>query len=73
VRLATIITPEGLRLHVRGRVGYVDVAEATGDARLSQLTGMLAGGLEALELVRLAAEREGALRRPGQAGSQLAL
>jgi 2-keto-4-pentenoate hydratase/2-oxohepta-3-ene-1,7-dioic acid hydratase in catechol pathway len=59
VRLATIITPEGLRLHVRGRVGYVDVAEATGDARLSQLTGMLAGGLEALELVRLAAEREG--------------
>ena len=35
MRLATIITPDGLRLHVRGRDGYVDVAQATGDARLS--------------------------------------
>jgi 2-keto-4-pentenoate hydratase/2-oxohepta-3-ene-1,7-dioic acid hydratase in catechol pathway len=59
VRLATIITPDGLRLHVRGRDGYVDVAQATGDARLSELAGVLAGGEEALELVRSVSEREG--------------
>jgi 2-keto-4-pentenoate hydratase/2-oxohepta-3-ene-1,7-dioic acid hydratase in catechol pathway len=59
VRLATIITPAGLRLHVRGRDGYVDVAQATGDARLSELAGVLAGGQEALELVRGVSEREG--------------
>jgi 2-keto-4-pentenoate hydratase/2-oxohepta-3-ene-1,7-dioic acid hydratase in catechol pathway len=60
VRLATIITPDGLRLHVRGRDGgYVDVAQATGDARLSELSGVLAGGREAFELARRAAEHEG--------------
>ena len=59
MRLATIITPAGLRLHVRGRDGYVDVAQATGDARLSELAGVLAGGQEALELVRGVSEREG--------------
>jgi 2-keto-4-pentenoate hydratase/2-oxohepta-3-ene-1,7-dioic acid hydratase in catechol pathway len=59
VRLATLITPDGLRLHVRGRGGYVDVAQATGDERLSTLGAVLAGGAEALDLVRLAAERDG--------------
>lgn len=59
MRLATIITSGGLRLHVRGRTGYVDVAQATGDARLSELSAVLAGGAEALELVRRAAEQDG--------------
>ena len=59
MRLATIITPDGLRLHVRGRDGYVDVAQATGDARLSELAGVLAGGQDAFELVRSVSEREG--------------
>jgi 2-keto-4-pentenoate hydratase/2-oxohepta-3-ene-1,7-dioic acid hydratase in catechol pathway len=59
VRLATVITDEGLRLHVRGRSGYVDVASATGDERLSELTAVLAGGPEVLELVRGASERDG--------------
>jgi acylpyruvate hydrolase len=59
VRLATVVTPEGLRLHVRGREGYVDVAEATGDERLSQLARCLDGGPEALDLVRRAAKRSG--------------
>jgi 2-keto-4-pentenoate hydratase/2-oxohepta-3-ene-1,7-dioic acid hydratase in catechol pathway len=59
VRLATIITSDGLRLHVRGRSGYVDVAAATGDARLSELAGVLEGGVEALELVRLASGGDG--------------
>jgi 2-keto-4-pentenoate hydratase/2-oxohepta-3-ene-1,7-dioic acid hydratase in catechol pathway len=59
VRLATVITDEGLRLHVRGRSGYVDVASATGDDRLSDLTAVLAGGPEVLELVRGASEQDG--------------
>ena len=59
MRLATIITPTGLRLHVRGNDGYVDVATATGDERLAQLSGVLAGGAEALDLARRAAEESG--------------
>jgi acylpyruvate hydrolase len=59
VRLATVITEEGLRLHVRGRSGYVDVARATGDSRLADVGAVLAGGREVLELVARAAEHEG--------------
>jgi 2-keto-4-pentenoate hydratase/2-oxohepta-3-ene-1,7-dioic acid hydratase in catechol pathway len=59
VRLATAITPEGLRLHVRGRSGYVDVATATGDEHLSGLNAVLAGGPAALERVRRASEQDG--------------
>jgi acylpyruvate hydrolase len=59
VRLATVVTHEGLRLHVRGRSGYVDVARATGDARLSELSAVLAGGPEVLDLVKRAAEELG--------------
>jgi acylpyruvate hydrolase len=59
LRLATIITADGLRLHVRGAHGYVDVAQATGDERLSELSSVLEGGAEALEGVRAAAALEG--------------
>jgi 2-keto-4-pentenoate hydratase/2-oxohepta-3-ene-1,7-dioic acid hydratase in catechol pathway len=59
VRLATVATQEGFRLHVRGPVGYVDVAHATGDARLSELSAVLTGGPEVLELVKRAAEEPG--------------
>jgi acylpyruvate hydrolase len=59
VRLATVNTEDGLRLHVRGRSGYVDVGRATGDERLSRLDAVLDGGPEALELVRRAAGQEG--------------
>jgi acylpyruvate hydrolase len=59
VRLATVITQGGLRLHVRGASGYVDVAQATGDERLSDLTAVLAGGSQVMELVARAAEQEG--------------
>jgi 2-keto-4-pentenoate hydratase/2-oxohepta-3-ene-1,7-dioic acid hydratase in catechol pathway len=48
-----------LRLHVRGANGYVDVAHATGDRRLSDLQAFLAGGPEVADLVRRAAERQG--------------
>jgi acylpyruvate hydrolase len=59
VRLATVNTEGGPRLHVRGQTGYVDVANATGDDRLSDLNAVLCGGQEALELVRRAAEQAG--------------
>jgi acylpyruvate hydrolase len=59
VRLATVITQDGLRLHVRGPSGYVDVAQATGDERLSDLTAVLAGGSEVTEVVARAAEQQG--------------
>jgi acylpyruvate hydrolase len=59
VRLATVMTEGGLRLHVRGSAGYVDVANATGDDRLADLNAVLSGGAEVLELVRRAAEQEG--------------
>ncbi len=59
MRLATVITEEGLRLHVRGRSGYVDVGHATGDDRLSELNAVLAGGPEAMEIVRGLCDQEG--------------
>jgi 2-keto-4-pentenoate hydratase/2-oxohepta-3-ene-1,7-dioic acid hydratase in catechol pathway len=52
VRLATVITEDGPRLHARGRSGFVDVARATGDERLSELNAVLAGGPEAMDIVR---------------------
>jgi acylpyruvate hydrolase len=59
VRLATVYTDGGLRLHVRGRSGQVDVASATGDDRLADLNAVLSGGPEVLELVQRAAEQDG--------------
>jgi acylpyruvate hydrolase len=59
VRLATVETPQGPRLHVRGAEGYVDVARATGQDDLSTLAGLLGAGGERWEQVRRAAEREG--------------
>jgi 2-keto-4-pentenoate hydratase/2-oxohepta-3-ene-1,7-dioic acid hydratase in catechol pathway len=52
VRLATIATPGGPRLHVRARSGYIDAAEATGDARLASLQYVLSTGLAALDAIR---------------------
>jgi acylpyruvate hydrolase len=65
VRLATVMTPAGLRLHVRGGDGYVDVAQWTGDPRLSTLAAVIAGGPDAFELVRRA--QSGAGRAVGEA------
>jgi len=59
VRLATIATPAGLRLHVRARSGYVDVAEATGDPRLSSLQYVLETGLAAMDAIRPLQDTEG--------------
>jgi len=59
VRLATIATPGGPRLHVRARSGYVDIAEATGDPRLSSLQYVLGTGLAAMDLIRPLQDSEG--------------
>jgi 2-keto-4-pentenoate hydratase/2-oxohepta-3-ene-1,7-dioic acid hydratase in catechol pathway len=48
-----------MRLHVRGHTGYVDVAHATGDSRLSELNTVLAGGSEVMEIVRGVCDQPG--------------
>lgn len=58
MRLATIATSRGPRLHVKGRSGYVDVAEATGDPRLAALQRVLTAGKPALDAIR-AVESQG--------------
>jgi 2-keto-4-pentenoate hydratase/2-oxohepta-3-ene-1,7-dioic acid hydratase in catechol pathway len=59
VRFATAITRAGLRLQVRGVSGYVDVGEATGDERLSDLNAVLVGGEKAFDAVRRASAQDG--------------
>ena len=59
MRLATIATPGGPRLHVRARSGYVDIAEATGDPRLSSLQYVLGTGLAAMDVIRPLQDSEG--------------
>jgi len=45
-----MVTPRGLRLHVKARSGYVDVADGTGNPAFATLRGLLEAG--ALEDVR---------------------
>jgi acylpyruvate hydrolase len=59
VRLATVVTPSGLRLHVRGASGYVDAGQATGDERFSELNAVLEAGPEALEALAQASRQDG--------------
>src|SRR5436305_1475713 len=59
MRLATISTPEGPRLHVRGRSGHVDVAAESGNQDLRSLTGFLAGGALAADVVARLSQLEG--------------
>jgi acylpyruvate hydrolase len=59
VRLATISTPAGLRLHVRGRSGYVDVAEATGNDRYATIQALLDDGPAGMEAAQTAASAGG--------------
>jgi len=52
MKFATIRTQQGLRLHVQGTDGYVDLAEATGNADLVTINGLAAGGSRALDQAR---------------------
>jgi acylpyruvate hydrolase len=68
VRLATISTAAGLRLHVLGRSGYVDVGDATGDPRLASLRSFLEAGRPAMDAARGLADREGRPYEPEDFG-----
>ena len=61
MRLATVRTDRGYRLHVRSSSGdgYVDVADATGEPRYGELSAVLADGDEALDAIRRVAGRDG--------------
>jgi acylpyruvate hydrolase len=59
VRLASIATQDGLRLHVRARSGYVDVAEATGDPRFASLHYVLEAGPPALDAIQALQDADG--------------
>ena len=62
--MASIRTDRGLRLHVRGTSGYVDLADAADDERLATLTGLFAtgdAGLAAARRASLGADSSGAM------------
>lgn len=59
MRLATIVTGTGPRLHVKSRSGYVDAGEATGDPRLSSLQHVLAAGPPAMDALRALEDADG--------------
>ena len=72
MRLATVITPDGLRLHVRGS-SATSTSRRRPATRARRSSRVLAGGAEALELVRRAAGGSRGARstrrvRPGGAG-----
>jgi 2-keto-4-pentenoate hydratase/2-oxohepta-3-ene-1,7-dioic acid hydratase in catechol pathway len=68
VRLATISTAAGPRLHVLGRSGYVDIGEATGDPGLASLRSFLEAGRPAMDAARGLADRDGRPYQPGDFG-----
>ena len=68
MRLATISTAAGLRLHVLGRSGYVNVGDATGDPRLASLRSFLEAGRPAMDAARGLADREGRPYEPEDFG-----
>jgi acylpyruvate hydrolase len=59
VRLATITTAQGPRLHVRGRSGYIDVADGTGDPQMSELAHVLAAGEPAMSAIHRLETQDG--------------
>ena len=68
MRLATIVTSRGPRLHVRGRSGYVDVADELADPQLSSLGSLLRAGEQAMDAARGLQDRDGAEYGPADLG-----
>jgi acylpyruvate hydrolase len=68
VRLATIVTTRGLRLHVAGADGYVDVADSTGRPELATLGQALSDGAAALAAIRRVTGRPGVQVAPEDFG-----
>lgn len=59
MRLATVLTPQGPRLHVRARAGYVDAASTMGDERLSDIRAVLGADGTLTELLAEASTQGG--------------
>ena len=60
VRLATLVTTSGPRLHVRAHGGgYVDIGEATGEGRVAAFESFVAVGPAAMEAARHLQDRGG--------------
>ncbi|MGH3171379.1 MAG: fumarylacetoacetate hydrolase family protein [Trebonia sp.] len=68
MRLATILTQSGPRLHVRGRSGYVDVAAETGNPGFAALRAVLEAGPAGLDAVSAIAGRDGTEYGPADFG-----
>jgi acylpyruvate hydrolase len=69
VRLATLITATGSRLHVRADDGgYVDIGEATGEDRFARFESFIAAGPVALDAARALQSREGRKYAPWEFG-----
>jgi acylpyruvate hydrolase len=68
VRLATIATSNGPRLHVRGRSGYVDVGKESGDPGFASLAVVLSAGPQAMDAVRALADLDGREYGPADLG-----
>jgi acylpyruvate hydrolase len=59
VRFATVRTTRGLRLHVRGAAGYVDLGDTSGDEALSSINGLAEAGADGLERARVSSAQSG--------------
>jgi acylpyruvate hydrolase len=68
VRLVTVRTPRGLRLHVRGTGGYVDLGDASEDESLSSINGLAEAGAAGLDQARAASARAGVTVERGAFG-----
>ena len=68
MRLATLSTPNGPRLHVRAQGGYVDIADATGDPRFAAFGTFVTAGPAALDAARGLQDRDGLEYRPEDFG-----
>ena len=68
MRLATILTAQGPRLHVRGRSGYVDVAAETGTPQFAALGALLEAGPSGLDAARSLEGRDGREYGPADLG-----
>ncbi len=69
MRLATIVTAAGPRLHVLARSGYVNVGAETGDDRLASLGSFLAAGQPAMDAARGLTGHDGREYAPEEFGA----
>ena len=68
MRLATIVTQAGPRLHVLGESGYVDVAAETGNPEFGTLAAVLEAGPAGMDAVRAVAALDGREYGPADLG-----